>query len=427
MLIYITNRSLPFSTINSKKRIAVKAIKQSLNSARSAGKDRIIFGLTSSNWRHVTFYPRGDEAALFDAVAASDYQKPWLVFLHGFHQDPDETVEKAKRLHDIHGVNVVLFSWPSHPLPVKAFDTSNMGQQIKNIAMNMILSGGRPELLGYLLGEVKKYIEDFKNNYEPARRNAENSSEDFYAAMQLLSQHLLPKIPANKLSLVIHSMGNYLLQRSLLAHNGLPIRFRNIVSHQADVRASDHASWLPRLQSHADNKLYITVNVLDYVLAASNLLHRLNKRKAVERLGQSVRLKPEGVYQGYIQNTVSYLDFTDAYGVGIKHEIFTRKGVDINDDPIIADNEQIDSNIVNLLGRIFRGEKDRLPVIKGRSNNSGFSMMPTLPRVYKPTWILEDENLCDEGHDVSCFIRSLDVFEDPFAKEPDYDPDLNDD
>jgi hypothetical protein len=432
MLVYITNRKLPNTPVASnthvnKARIAVKDIKQTLNSAKPGGKKRIVFGLASSNYKNINFYPRGNESDLFDSIHSDEYKKPWLVFLHGYHQDPEETVKKAKLLHEIHGVNVVLFSWPSHPVPIKSFDTDNILQLLKTFVLNTVLNAGRPDLLGFFLGEVKKFIADYKNNYEPARRNAEKSTADFYAAMQLVDQHLLPRIKPEKLSLLVHSMGNYLLQKTLYDKNGLPIKFWNIISHQADVKSSNHASWLTGLFGYSANKIYVTVNVLDFVLAASYILHRISKRKDCERLGHSVQIKPEGVHQGYIQKTVSYLDFTDGYGVEVKHELFTCEGTDINVEPIIAEASQIDKNIVDLLGRIFRGEGDRLPVKKGRSSKSGFSMMPTLPRVYKPTWIIEDESLCDEGPDVDCFLRSLDEFNDPFKKEPEYIPELDDD
>jgi hypothetical protein len=170
----------------------------------------------------------------------------------------------------------------------------------------------------------------------------------------------------------------------------------------------------------------VTINIFDYVLAASNILHRykLNK-KNVERLGQSVRIKPDGVYQGYIHNIVDYLDFTDGYGVDEKHEIFTCKGVSIDNNWISAGKNNIDISIFNLLGKIFRSEtKDGLPTKKGGALN-GISKMKTLPNVFKPEWIVEDESLSEEHEDIS-FIYSLEHFTDPYKPEHVDDPDLDD-
>lgn len=241
----------------------------------------------------------------------------------------------------------------------------------------------------------------------------------------MLKNNLLPKIRSNQLSLVVHSMGNFLLQKTLEHKNGLPPGFQNIVSHQADVKSSNHVSWMPMLSAYASHKLYFTVNVLDYVLAASNMLHKINGVRDRERLGRSVRIKPDGIYQGYIQSSARYLDFTDGYGVDVMHEIFTCEGVDIDDAVISAESGKVDRNIVDLLGRIFRGERDRLPATRGRSLN-GFSMMPALPCVYKPKWIVEDQDLCgDERH--ICMITSLGEFDDPYTQEADYDADIDED
>jgi hypothetical protein len=51
--------------------------------------------------------------------------------------------------------------------------------------------------------------------------------------------------------------------------------------------------------------------------------------------------------------------------------------------------------------------------------------MDTSVRIYKPRWIVEDENLCEE-HESICFLDSFDDFEDPFQPAPLYDPELDD-
>ena len=47
--------------------------------------------------------------------------------------------------------------------------------------------------------------------------------------------------------------------------------------------------------------------------------------------------------------------------------------------------------------------------------------------VYKPKWIVDDENLCDDGPGAECLVKSLDEFEDPFAADPEYIPELDGD
>lgn len=414
MLIYVTNRNLPKLSSSNPTNLSVSKIGQTLSKSNTS-HDVIISGIASKNYKNIKFYPRGKETDLFDSISDDDLKKPWLVLLHGFHQDPAETIEKAQKLYEIYGVNVVLFSWPSRPKPVKAFSSESVDKIVKSSISSLLMGTKKLAIGKYLIVETKKAISDLKGNYLPARENARKSTNDFYAALELVNAYLVPKIGVSKISLFVHSMGNYLLQNTMKDKKGLPMSFQNIICHQADVKSSNHASWVSGLYGYSKGKLYVTVNVFDYALAASNVLNKLNGEKNTERLGQSVKLKPEGMHQGYIQGLASYIDLTDAVGVDSKHEIFTET----------ADN--IDPVIVELFGRLFRSEKtDKLPTKKD-SVKSGFRMMPTLPKVYKPQWILEDEALCEPDYNNDCLISSLQYFEDPFKVEPDYDPDLDED
>ena len=415
MLLYITNRKLPKTPGTAPLNINVKDIKHSLASPYEGHQDAIIFGISSANYRQVKFYPKGNEADLFNSIKDDELKKPWLFLLHGFHQDPAETIKKTRALIDIHDVNVILFSWPSRPKPINAFNTDSINTLVQSSVRSLLAGMGTPSIAPFLIKETKKAIADFKNNYLPARQNARLSSTDFYNALDIVNSLLLPKIKQAKLSLLVHSMGNYLLQHCLISKKSLPISFYNIICHQADVKSSNHVSWMPGLYPHARHKLYITVNVYDYVLAASNILNKMNGEKNTERLGQSVNLKPNGLQQGYIQGAANYLDFTDAKGINSRHEIFTEN------------SDSIDPLIVELLSRLFRSDvNDKLPNKKS-AVKGGFRMMPTLPSVYKPQWIIEDESLCDGGYDDDCLISSLKYFEDPFKNEADYVEELEED
>ena len=106
MLIYITNREVADMPVSRPKTISVKKIGQGLSKRKEKGKPVFLTGLASDDYSRVRFYPPGSEPDLFDQVEASEYKrKPWLVFLHGFHQDPWETVEKARLLETFDVVN----------------------------------------------------------------------------------------------------------------------------------------------------------------------------------------------------------------------------------------------------------------------------------------------------------------------------------
>jgi hypothetical protein len=399
-----------------------------LNKKKNPLGDTFYCGIANDNYTSVRFFPRGNENDLFNEALSKDsgtYQKPWVMLLHGFHQDVHETIEKARFLIDKQKVNVVLFSWPSRPKPIASFDVSTLEDYIKDFVKSVLFGFGAPSLQSVFLKEIRKWLKDLVTNYIPARKNAEASTTDFYNAVALLDSHLMPRVKDGKLSLFVHSMGNYLLQNTIKDKGRLPIMFTNILLHQADVDAANHATWVPGLACSISKKLYISVNVFDYVLAASNILNRVKLGKSnAERLGQSVRMEPDGAYQGYINGIVEYLDFTDGLGVGIKHEIFTNDGVSL-DEPIMAGSNDIDEMIFNLIGRIIRSEsKDGLRNKPGRLS-AGMSMMPAVQRIHKPKWILEDENLCEE-HEAYCLLDSYDDFVRRYQSDAPYDPDLDD-
>lgn len=426
MLLYVTNRKLTKVPDNVPVRNRISEIGVGLNTKKNSAGDAIYFGLANSNYSSIEFFPRGMEAALFNKIDPGEYTKPWVVLLHGYHQDVKETIIKARFLIDNQGVNVVLFSWPSRPKPVGSFDVSKLDDYIKDFVKSVIFGFGRPSLQAIFVKEIKNLLKDLVTNYVPARKNAELSTNDFHNALSVVKQYLV-KQEKVKLSLFVHSMGNYLLEKTIEDKGYLPVLFANIMLHQADVNASTHSTWVPRLLGSASKKIYISVNVFDYVLAASNILHRYKLgNKNVERLGQSVRIKPDDPYQGYIHGLVEYLNFTDGFGVENKHEIFTCNGVNI-EEPWEAGSNDIDMTIFQLIGKIIRSEQsDGLaPRIGRHPNGKGFSTMDTLVNIHEPRWIVEDENLCEE-HESFCFIDSFDYFSDPYKPLSAEVPELQD-
>ena len=66
-------------------------------------------------------------------------------------------MEKARLLSEIHGVNVVLFAWPSHPVPIKSFEMAKIKKELKAYLQSMIFGFVRPDLVTMLLGEIRNF------------------------------------------------------------------------------------------------------------------------------------------------------------------------------------------------------------------------------------------------------------------------------
>jgi len=115
-------------------------------------------------------------------------------------------------------------------------------------------------------------------------------------------------------SLVLHSMGNYLFKH-VMESSALRVdrlTFDNVVMVAADVNNSDHAPWVDCIA--ARNRIYITINEDDVALRASRI-------KAGEE--QKARLG-HYPYNLYAQKAV-YVDFTNASHVGDSHAYFEGK------------------------------------------------------------------------------------------------------
>jgi len=401
MIIVFTNRKLP-PVVNTKAgSIKVTELGVVLNQ-RQGSKPHIRSGILSSNFKSIDFSARGDEASVFSNITAEDKYKPWVIFVRGFHQDPQETMAKARALYQNHRVNVIVFSWPSRP-EKHEMTMQEIRQLIAQDALSASLGASTLGKIGS--NYVYKALKDRWLNYQPAMDNAEKSKADVLETLKLIDQHLNTERPP---VLLVHSMGNYVLQNCLARRQQLDMKFSNIVLHQPDVNSQNH-QWVEKLKASLTDtgKLYITINATDYVLAASCSMRKLKKNRYTERLGQT--------RHHYIVDTINYLDFTGGESVENKHELF------------IESRDKTNETVFDLLGRLFRAEPDQLPREKNESH-AGFSKMPSNINLYQLEYILdpvEDEVMAEK-------VLSLKWFRDPLVADTtashhmdDYDVDFN--
>ena len=262
--------------------------------------------------------------------------RPWVLFLHGNNQTTAKNIAKAVDIEKQHDVNVIAFSWPSQPYTGKQDPVLNAIK--KEAVKHMIKALGGTNIVNMVLSKAAGKAEEFLRNYLQARMNAEKSPPDFSHALKVISDLLLKQTGKKvKLSFMCHSLGNYLLQNTVQNGMPVPIRFKNIMLHQADVDALSHAKWVKKLYPKKD-RLYITANQYDYILMASNFVNRK------ERLGQTKH--------HYGVNNCTYIDLSDAAYTSAEneHEFFRlsdrAKGFSYTNDEIHA-----------LMGKVCRSER----------------------------------------------------------------------
>lgn len=383
MIIVMTNRKLVDVPVTEPKLIEVEKMGVVL-ADRHADEDVLYSGVLNLNHKKIKFYPKKSVADLYNSISDEEKIKPWVFFVHGFHQDPDENIKKAVQLSRRHGVNVIAFAWPSRPL-----DEDISMDDVKSTAKEDIIKGalGAATLLKIGVNWVYKSLRDSWVNYEPAIENAENSKIDLLAAINQIN-NLLPssKPPV----LLVHSMGNYLLKNVMSEINELPMAFSNIILHQADVNCPGY-EWINNLNESLETsaKLYVTANRYDTTLAGSQIRRKILGKELTGRLGQT---RTE-----YVSGDITYLDFTDGEDVSDDHEFFKRGKDDTN------------IHVFNCLGRIFRAEPDLLPETASQSNE-GFSKMPASVNLYRIQKVIDPADI-EYDPDSDHPIPSLNLFD----------------
>ena len=190
------------------------------------------------------------------------------LYVHGYNQEFEATLNQAYELRQRYGLAIVLFSWPSNP-------------------------GGL-----------------FIDEYARARAIARTSSTAFARILDLLARYFRETGAQHcqiSFNMIIHSLGNLLFEEFVRAPMfATRVRiFDNILLHQADVDLEGHVQWVDQVR--IGRRLYITINERDKVLDLSDIINP-------DRLGNTVR--------NLTATRAVYVDFTHAPNVGTIHQLF---------------------------------------------------------------------------------------------------------
>ena len=177
-------------------------------------------------------------------------KKPCCIFIHGFNQDLEKNINKCKEI-ESYGVNVIAFSWPSNPGPQRWW------------------------------GKIKEY--------RTAQKNARRSTIALERFFDKLSDYHSSTAPIKNIrSLVVHSLGNYLLQ-SFVSGLGYEeqVRFlNNILLHQADADSVNHEKWADHLTNNC--RVLATINETDDTLDFSDVINPDRLGNTLENLNSKV-------------------------------------------------------------------------------------------------------------------------------------------
>jgi esterase/lipase superfamily enzyme len=232
-----------------------------------------------------------------------------VFFVHGFNNTMEDVATRCDGLAKAFGVEVVAFSWPANGGGIKgvaSYLSDKRDAQASVVAFDRALDKARDLVHRLRQQAIERIIA------ESPPRLVENG-ERFRQRLTAAAERDCPV----RVTLMLHSMGNYLLERTLKStalRGHLPL-FDNIVMCAADVNNPSHASWVDQLQ--ARNRLYITINEDDSALRASRLKGG-DEQEA--RLGHWTR--------NLSSTQAAYVDFTNAKSVGSEHAYFEGTALD---------------------------------------------------------------------------------------------------
>lgn len=289
MIIVVSNRNVAGADPNSAKKVVgdEKMFGDDFNAEGGANELRVATAKKTGRKWSVTLLPdKVDEdgttatGRLFretiEKIRAGKLSKNWVVFIHGFNQSFKKNLKKCEEIED-YGVNVLALSWPANPGPNGGFvkAVKNKRQEYRNARANARLS----------VTAVDRFMERL------ARYVRESVEDDCRLSVNLLA----------------HSLGNYLFQQTIegrLFTDDLSI-FDNIILHEADVDARDHAIWVDLLDDA--KRVYVTINEMDAVLKISTVVNGRRLGNTAYHLDADLPV---------------YVDFSFGEDVGIEHRLF---------------------------------------------------------------------------------------------------------
>ena len=226
-----------------------------------------------------------------------------LFFVHGFNNNMEAVLERARHLEQRFDLQVVPFSWPANGGGASGVLSYKSDKRDAKVSVGA---------LDRALAKVHDYLLLFtESNRETCWEKADKEFPDNPERRDARYVELLEKSCPFTVNLMTHSMGNYLYKHLLLsgASEGTSLCFDNVVLVAADTNNKDHKIWVDRIESRV--RTYVTINEDDSALAAS---------RAKSGQDQLARL---GHYLGDLDSRrAQYINFTGASWVRGSHAYF---------------------------------------------------------------------------------------------------------
>lgn len=226
-----------------------------------------------------------------------------LFFVHGFNNNMEDVLGRARALERLYGVEVVAFSWPANGGGARGVASYKSDKRDAKASI-----GALDRTLERLLRRLAEFNAAHRRDIRA--RGAADFPGDAERRERFVSRAYTESCPFT-INALFHSMGNYLYKHLLKSGSseGTDLLFDNVVLASADTNNENHADWVDRVRLR--RRLYITINEDDSALAAARAKSG-DEQKA--RLGHYP-------YDLHSRQGV-YVQFTGETAVGTAHAYF---------------------------------------------------------------------------------------------------------
>jgi len=239
-------------------------------------------------------------------------KKSILFFIHGYNNDIKDVLKAAHQIESLYNVIVIPFTWPANGggaiSGAAAYLSDKSDARVSSGALNR--ATGKIQYMHLMLTRMIQQ----QHHLAAHKKHPENPNE----AASLYTR-LMEKDCTVKMSLLCHSMGNYVLKHTLSTGENTTseLIFDNICLVAADTNNDAHAAWVNQLDVR--KRVYVVINEDDAALKAS----RIKPGKE-----QKARL---GHYLKKLNSpNATYIDITNADGIGTEHTYFKGDSVKKN-------------------------------------------------------------------------------------------------
>ena len=232
-----------------------------------------------------------------------------VLFIHGYNTAIEDALWRARRIEQAHDVEVIVFSWPSngggdhaledlHGVASYLSDKSDARASIGALDRTLWRMHA---LLHDLNAGVFDAARDHARAAKPASRDAER---------RLIADYLREHACPFNITLLAHSMGNYLYKKLLTSSSerlSCACTFDNVVLKAADTNHEGHAEWVQRIRTR--KRVYILINQDDSALGLSNL-----------KIGEAQKPRLGATLAEQDAHNATYIDLTGT--IGREHSYF---------------------------------------------------------------------------------------------------------